>query len=108
MPLTAFLGLITDAMVRPGLTVTATGIGGRMPRGRPIRVGWEDVTIDADPDAAPATLRLDIGEASVSISARAWQGFTDFVLLVYHTPRASTRLTPGGRREVLRLLRVDE
>ena len=107
VPLTAFLATLTQALVRPALTVTPSGIAGSTPRGRSIAVSWEQVTIDADDDAAPSALRLDVGEECVPISAAGWVGFADVVRLVHGTPRASARLTPAGLRAVRRLLRLE-
>lgn len=40
----------------------------------------------------------------MSVSARSWVGFGEFVLLLAETPGAVDRLTPTARREVMRLL----
>jgi hypothetical protein len=104
--LTLFLAGLTFAMVRPALTVTAGGIGGRTPRGSTVEAHWDEVTIDVDEDAFPGTIRLDIGEESMSLHERAWIGFMDFVGLVSSTPHAAARMTPAAREEVVRLLRI--
>ncbi|MEP6648987.1 MAG: hypothetical protein ABJA74_03625 [Lapillicoccus sp.] len=104
--ITAFLGIVTHALVWPALTVSASGVSGQMALGRPVDIAWEDVTIDVDDDAAPGTLRLDVGAESVSVSSRSWVGFGDFVWLVCVTPAAAVRLTPAARREVVRLLEI--
>ena len=106
LALTAFLAVVTHAMVAPALTVRATGVSGRLPRGKPIDVRWDDVLVDVDDTAGPGALRLSLGDHSVSVSARSWIGFRELVVLLASTPEATARLTPAARREVARLLGV--
>lgn len=106
LALTGFLGVVTHALVVPALIATATGVSGRMPRGGAVDVGWDQVTIDVDEGVSPGTVRLDVGDESVSVSARSWVGFGRFLLLVAGTPDAAARLTPAAQREVNRLLRI--
>ena len=44
----------------------------------------------------------------MSVSARSWIGFREFVALLGSTPEATTRLTPAARQEVARLLGVGQ
>jgi hypothetical protein len=108
LALTGFLAVVTHALVVPALTATAAGVSGRMPRGNMVDVGWDQVTIDVDEGVSPGTVRLDVGEESVSVSARSWVGFGRFLHLVAGTPDAAARLTPAAQREVNRLLRIEE
>jgi hypothetical protein len=108
LAVTGFLAVVTHALVVPALTAAAAGVSGRMPRGNTVDVGWDEVTIDVDDDVPPGTLRLDVGEESVALSARSWVGFGRFVSLVVNTPDAAARLTPAAQREVNRLLRIEE
>jgi hypothetical protein len=108
LALTGFLAVVTHALVVPALTATAAGVSGRMPRGNTVDVGWDQVTIDVDEGVSPGTVRLDVGEESVSVSARSWVGFGRFLHLVAGTPDAAARLTPAAQREVNRLLRIEE
>jgi hypothetical protein len=102
LALALFFAILTYAMVVPELTATAAGISGRMPRAGAVEVAWEGVTIDVDEDALPGTIRLDLGEESVSVNPRAWVGFEPFVGLVCGTPRAAARMTPAARHAVAR------
>jgi hypothetical protein len=107
LTLSAFLALLTYSIVVPSLTVNAARVSGRLSwRGR-IDVDWNEITIDVDDDAAPGTLRLKIGEESVSVSGLSWVGFREFIVLVASTPQAAARLTPTARTEVRRLLHID-
>jgi hypothetical protein len=108
LALTAFLAVVTHAMITPSLTVTADGIRGRMPRGNTVDARWDEVTIDVDDDVPPGTIRLGVADESVSINARAWSGVRDFVILVARTPHAADRLTPAALQEWLRLLGVTQ
>lgn len=107
LALTAFLAVLTHAMVVPLLTATAAGVSGRTPRNGRVDVGWDEVAIDVDDEAQPGAIRLVIGDESVSINAGSWVGFREFVVLVASTPSAVARLTPAARREVIRLLKLD-
>ena len=107
LAVTGFLAVVTHALVVPDLIVTAAGISGRMPRGNTVDAGWDEVTIDVDEDVPPGTVRLDVGEESVSLSARSWVGFGRFLHLVAATREAAARLTPTAQREVNRLLRME-
>jgi hypothetical protein len=107
LPLSAFLALLTYSIVVPSLTVNAARVSGRLSwRGR-IDVDWNEITIDLDDEAPPGTLRLSLGEESVSVSGRSWVGFREFIILVASTPQAAVRLTPAARTEVRRLLHID-
>jgi hypothetical protein len=111
LAMTAFLVVVTRAMVVPGLTVTASGISGRLAQGGPIDAPWDAVTIDADEedrteDPAHSSIRLTAGERSVSINPRSWVGFTDFVVLVVGTPAARSRMTPAAKLELVRLFQL--
>ena len=107
LTLSAFLALLTYSIVVPSLTVNAARVSGRLSwRGR-IDVDWNEITIDVDDEAPPGTLRLKIGEESVSVSGLSWVGFREFIVLVASTPRAAARLTPAARTEVRRLLHID-
>jgi hypothetical protein len=108
LAVTGFLALVTHALIVPALTATAGGVSGRMPRGNTVDAGWDEVTIDVDEDVPAGTLRLDVGDESVSLSAKSWVGFGRFLDLVVGTPDAAARLTPAARREVRRLLRIEE
>ena len=44
----------------------------------------------------------------MSITAKAWSGVRDFVILVARTQHAADRLTPAALQEWLRLLGVTE
>ena len=105
LALTAFLAVITHAMVTSALTVTAAGVRGRMPRGTRVDAGWDEVVVDVDADR-PDAIRLDVGGESVSINGRSWSGVRDFVILVASTPHAADRLTPAALQVWLRLLGV--
>ena len=100
----AFLGVVTHAMVTPGLTVTPAGVRGRMPHGSRIDVGWPAVTIDRDDDPRPGELRLNVGDESATLSGRQWVGFREFVVLLGRSADAAARLTPAARQEAVRLL----
>ena len=104
LAMAAFLGVVTHAMVAPGLTVTTAGVRGRMPRGTRVDAGWDQVTIDVD-EERPGVIGVSIGDESVSLDPRAWSGVRDFVILVAQTPHAADRLTPAALQEWLRLLR---
>lgn len=103
LALTAFLAVVTHAMVWPALTVDTAGVRGRMPRGRRVDAAWDAVGLDVD-DTAPGRIRLDVGGESVEVTSRSWVGFRDFVVLLGTTPQAAARLSPAARREVFRLL----
>jgi hypothetical protein len=106
LSLTAFLAFLTYAMVMPSLTAGMAGVSGRVSwRGR-FDASWNEVTIDVDDRAEPGAIRLDIGKESVSVSARSWVGFREFIILVGSTPHAAARLTPAARHEVTRLLQI--
>jgi hypothetical protein len=107
LAVTAFLALVTQAMVVPELTVSAAGVSGRVSRGSTVDAEWDEVTIDVGSPAQPGTIRLLIGAESVSVSAQSWVGFGELIVLVGSTPDATARLTPAARREVLRLLQVE-
>ena len=107
LALTAFLVVVTLAVVVPALTVSAAGISGRMPRGRRVAAGWDEITVDVDDDR-PDQVRLDVGGESVSVGARSWVGFTDFVVLVAGTPHALDRLTPAAVQKWMRMLGVTD
>lgn len=106
LAMTGFLALVTHAMVVPALTVGATGVRGRMPRGTTVDAGWDDVTVDVDDRAGTGALMLRVGDGSVSVNARSWIGFRELVVLLGTTPAAAARLTPAARHEVARLLGV--
>jgi hypothetical protein len=107
LSLTAFLGFLTYSMVIPALTASAAGVSGRLSwRGR-VDADWNAIIIDVDDETPPSTIRLDIGEESVSVSGRSWVGFEEFIILLGSTPHAAARLTPAARREVSRLLQID-
>jgi hypothetical protein len=96
LPLTAFLALLTYSIVVPSLTVSAARVSGRLSwRGR-VDADWHEITIDVDDEVPPGTLRLGIGEESVSVSGRSWVGFREFVVLVASTPHAAAHFDPGG------------
>jgi hypothetical protein len=107
LALTAFLAFLTNSIVTPSLIATADGISGRLSRWGRVDADWDEVTIDVDDNALPGTIRLDIGEESVSVSGRSWVGFGGFVLLVASTPKAAARLTQPARDELSRLLHID-
>lgn len=102
----AFLGVATHAMVTPALTVTPAGVRGRMPRGATVDAGWPAVTVDVEDEPRPGELRLNVGDESVTMSARQWIGFPEFVVLLAAVPAAAARLTPAARDEVIRLLGI--
>jgi hypothetical protein len=104
----AFLATVTHAMLWPNLTVTESGIRGRVSVARAVDLAWEDVTIDVDVDDPPGTLRLQLGTDTFTLSTRSWVGFEEFVLLVSASWTASERLTPAARREIARLFGFDE
>lgn len=107
LSLSAFLALLTYSIVVPSLTVNEARVSGRLSwRGR-IDVDWNEITLDVDDEALPGTLRLKIGEESVSVSGRSWVGFGEFIVLVASTPQAADRLTPPPRTEMRRLLQID-
>jgi hypothetical protein len=107
LALTAFLAFLTYSIVTPLLIATEDGIRGRLSRRGRVDAYWDEVTIDVDDNALPGTIRLDIGEESVSVSGRSWVGFGEFVLLVASTPQAAVRLTQPARDELSRLLHID-
>jgi len=107
LALTAFLAFLTYSIVTPLLIATEDGIRGRLSRRGRVDAYWDEVTIDVDDNALPGTIRLDIGEESVSVSGRSWVGFGGFVLLVASTPKAAARLTQPARDELSRLLHID-
>ncbi len=107
LALTAFLAFLTYSIVTPLLIATEDGIRGRLSRRGTVDAYWDEVTIDVDDNALPGTIRLDIGEESVSVSGRSWVGFGEFVLLVASTPQAAVRLTQPARDELSRLLHID-
>lgn len=98
-----FLGIVTYAIVWPELTASTHGVQGRMCWGRTFDGSWSEITIDVDEGAEAHTLRLELGQQSVSINAQTWMGFNDFVVLVASSAHASARLTPEARAEVLRM-----
>ena len=100
----AFLALMTHSMVVPALTVSAAGVDGRMPWSGRVDAAWHEVVLDVDDKAGPGAIRLGIGTESVSVNARSWVGFREFVLLVASTPDAVDRMTPAAVQEVIRLL----
>lgn len=106
LAVTAFLGTLTHALVVPGLVADGAGLRGRLPRGHRVDAAWADVTVDVDGDGGPGVLRLDVGGERLTVGARSWVGFGDFVWLVASTPAAADRLTPAAVLEVTRLLRA--
>ena len=106
LSLTAFLAFLTYAMVMPSLTAGMAGVSGRVSWRSRFDASWNEVTIDIDDRAEPGAIRLDIGKESVSVSARSWVGFREFIILVGSTPHAAARLTPAARHEVTRLLQI--
>ena len=108
MLMVAFLGYLSVSVLVPELRLSADGIEGRMNWGRPLDVDWDDVTVDVDDDASPGRFQLSLGGEAVEITARAWVGFADFVVLLASTPAAARRLTPGARHEVARLLQIED
>lgn len=100
----AFLALMTHSMVTPALTVSAAGVDGRIPWGGRVDATWNEVVLDVDEKVGPGAIRLGVGTESVSVNARSWVGFPDFVLLVASTPDAVDRMTPAAVQEVIRLL----
>jgi hypothetical protein len=106
LTLTAFLAFLTYSMVMPALTASATGISGRLSWRDRVDADWNSITIDFDDETSPGTMRLDIGEESVSVSGQSWVGFEEFISLLGSTPPAAARLTPAARREVTRLLQT--
>ena len=91
LPLTAFLALLTYSIVVPSLTVSAARVSGRLSwRGR-VDADRHEITIDVVDEAPPGTLRLEIGEESVSVSGLSWVGFREFIVLVASTPQAAAR-----------------
>ena len=108
LAMTGFLGVLTYAMVMPSLTLTPSGVRGRMPHGSRVDVGWDAVTVDVEEEARPGELRIAIGDESATVSARQWIGFAEFVVLLSSTPAAAARLTPAARHEAVRLLGIVE
>ena len=107
LALAGFLAVLTHALVVPALTVDASGIRGRTPRGTRVDVDWDEVTVDVDADR-PGRIRLVLGAETVPVDPRSWVGVTDLVVLVAGTPQARDRLTPAALREWMRLLGVPE
>jgi hypothetical protein len=109
LPMTAFLVVVTAAMVLPELNLSADGVTGRTARGMAIGAPWSEVTIDADEEdeveeGGHCTIRMTIGEEKMSINNQSWVGFTDFVVMVVGTPAAKSRLTPAAKLELVRPL----
>lgn len=107
LPFTAFLGFLTYSMVVPLLIIDGQGISGRLSLAAQVNADWNEISIDVDDEAPPGTIRLHIGEQSVSVSGRSWIGFKEFIVLVASTPRAAAQLTSAARRELSRLLQID-
>jgi hypothetical protein len=107
LPLTAFLAFLTSSIVAPSLIVSATRVTGRLSWSRSVDAGWTEITIDIDDTAPPGTIRLDVGNESVSVSSRSWLGFKEFLVLVSSTPHAAARLTQPARDELSRLLHIN-
>jgi hypothetical protein len=112
LPLTAFLGVVTAAMVLPELNLSAAGVSGRTARGKAFDAPWSEVTIDAVEDdrveeSGHCTIRMTVGDESVSINNDAWVGFMEFIPMVVGTPAARSRLTPAAKLELVRLLELE-
>jgi hypothetical protein len=112
LPMTAFLAVVTAAMVLPELTLSSAGVSGRTARGKAFDAPWSEVTIDAvDEDkveeSGHCTIRMTIGGESVSINNDSWVGFMEFIPWVVGTPVAKSRLTPAAKLELVRLLQLE-
>ncbi len=112
LPMTAFLAVVTAAMVLPELNLTAAGVSGRTARGTAFDAPWSEVTIDADEEdkveeSGHCTIRMTIGEQSMSINNGSWVGFMEFIPMVVGTPEARSRLTPAAKLELVRLLQLE-
>jgi hypothetical protein len=108
LPMTAFLVLVTAAMVLPELSLSAVGVTGRTARGKVIEAPWSEVTIDADEEdrveeSGHCTIRMTVGGEPVSINNDSWVGFGEFIVMVVGTPAARSRLTPAAKLELVRL-----
>jgi hypothetical protein len=112
LPMTAFLAVVTAAMVLPELNLSAAGVSGRTARGKAFDAPWSEVTIGAEEEdrveeGGHCTIRMTIGEESFSINNESWVGFMDFIVMVVGTPAARSRLSPAAKLELVRLLHLE-
>lgn len=105
---TAFVGGLALAILVPGLDLDGERVRGRVAVRTTVDVGWDEVVVDVDDDSPRGRFRLDLGATSLTVDARSWTGFGEVVLLLASTPAPGRRLTPAARREVARLLQLDD
>lgn len=105
---TVIMGWLGLTIVVPRLDVDSERITGRIGVNETIDLDWSEVVVDIDDDSPRGQFRLDLGQASISINLRSWAGFSDFVILIASASVPARRLTPVARREVARLLRLDD
>ena len=105
---TVIMGWLGLAILVPRLDVDGERITGRIGVNKTVNLDWSEVVVDIDDDSPRGQFRLDLGEASITIDLRSWDGFSDFVILVASTPVPARRLTPVARSEVARLLQLGD
>ena len=104
---TVIMGWLGLTIIVPRLDVDGERISGRVGVNKPVDLDWSEVVVDIDDESPRGQFQLTLGEASITIDIRSWDGFSDFVLLIASTPVPARRLTPVARREVARLLQLD-